>query len=389
MQDYQINISSHKRVRDPELAPFLIEKKLSVILGVLLILVPVLITAILTLSVIFLDQFLILFLLISVGLILFFAAIILAHSTYKQLKQFRITGSVFQDLYRLIESFGFRIQAALFPLIFLLFIFSILFSGAENDGTSDLISSGLQLFGAIIPFLSIILILNTFMNYLDEYNNRVSSLADRSPEEDFRKELKDWGRTLGFSDVKIRLADLQPNYYGRLAISAELDNIVFIGYSKIAQYQAERDQSLVFCVREICRLSLEKRLAFYLLYSIHNILFTLYLALSGVLILSLSADTIIIQEANIIFCILAIIVLIIADALLKTYISSFDILLELKTDQKTVEVLTTEFRSAESIRRYLRLTEKVDPLMTAYPGFKFRRLALLEEKERRTIWDDL
>lgn len=384
-----MTIGGHRRVRDPDLGPFLIEGKSKTILFCILILFPVIITTSIILSVIFLDQRLVFFLLSSAGILCFFVAIFLTKYTYGQLKRFRLTGSVVQDLYRLIESLGFRIQAAIYPLIFLLFIFSLFFSGGENNETSELISSAVQLFGAVIPFFGVILILNTFLNLLNEANNRISSLADRTPDETFRMELKKWGRTLGFQDVKIRLADLQPNYYGRVAVGAKVGSTVYIGYSKIAQFQAEPDQSLVYCVREICRLSLEKRMYYYLLYSFHNLLFTLFLGLSGILIFSISLGNTIIHEANVLFCVIAIIILLVVDALIKAYIGSFDILLELTADQKTVQVLTTESRSAESIRRSLRLTEEIDPLMTAYLGFKFRRLALLEDDEKKSTWDDL
>lgn len=389
MQEYQMIIDRHKKARDPELDPFLIIGRMFYLLLFALILVPVSITVLLMLSVLFFDQQLVFLLLIAFGIIYLLVSVVLANYSYSQLKQFQITGSIFHDLFRLIESFGFRIQAAIFPLIFLLFIFSLLFTGGENGETSDFIGSAIQLFGIAIPFIGVILLLNSFLNYLDDHNGKISSLDDRTPDEDFRQELKNWGRTLGFLDVKIRLADLQPNYFGRVAIGAEAANIVFIGYSKIAQFQAEKDQSLVYCVREICRLSLDKRWSFYLFYVVHNLLFSLYLTLSGMLIFSLSSDTMLIQELNVIFCIVVIVVLIVADAFTKAYISSFDILLELKTDLKTVKVLTTDYSSPESIRRYLRIIEEIDPLMTAYPGFKFRRSALLEKKERRTMWDDL
>ena len=389
MQDYQMTLGMHKRAKDPELKPFLLEGGPLMVLFCILILFPVGITTLTILAIIFLDQILILLLLSIVGLIYLLCALILANSTYKQLKQYQITGSLVQDLFRLIETFGFRIQSAIFPLIFLFFIFSLLFTPGENGEGTDFIGIAVQLFGAIIPFIAIILILNTFVNYRNDYNDKVSSLADRVPEEEFRLELKKWGRDLGFTDVKIRLADLIPNYFGRVAIGAQLNNIVYIGYSKIAQYQAERDQSLVYCVREICRLSLENRWRYYLFYSIHNILFSLYLGLSGLLIFSLSWEFPIIQEPNFIMYCLVIIVLFIADLFTKAYLGSFDILLELKTDQKTVEVLTTDSRSSESIRRYLRLTEDVDPLMTTYLGFKFRHAALLEGDQRKSVWDDL
>ncbi|MHA2226815.1 MAG: hypothetical protein ACXAC8_16500 [Candidatus Hodarchaeales archaeon] len=79
----------------------------------------------------------------------------------------------------------------------------------------------------------------------------------------------------------------------------------------------------------------------------------------------------------------------IADAFLKAYLSSYDLLLELKADEKTVKILTSMNHSNESVKRYLRITEEVDPLSTSYPGFKFRRNALMPKSDRKVYWDEL
>ncbi len=107
------------------------------------------------------------------------------------------------------------------------------------------------------------------------------------------------------------------------------------------------------------------------------------------MIYSSSSGTNIIQEKMGIFCIGVVILIIVADSFIKVYISSYDLLLELQADNDTIELLTDDNRSADNIKRILRLTEDVDPLSTSYPGFKFRRSALQPKKEYKGYWDKL
>jgi len=233
------------------------------------------------------------------------------------------------------------------------------------------------------------LILNTFLNYFDKHNQRIMGLDNRSPEVEFRNELKEWGKKIGYDDVKIRLAEIPPNNYGHLAISGRVDNTVFLAYSKIAQFQAKQEHSLVYCVRELCWSSLENRKRFYILTSVHNMLFTLYLGLIGIMLFSSSSESKIIEEKFVLLIIGVVLVIMIADSFMKVYINSYDLLLELQADKTTIDLLTSDDRSMEDIKRILRLTEEVDPLSTAYPGFRFRRSALQPKKEHQEYWDKL
>jgi hypothetical protein len=214
-------------------------------------------------------------------------------------------------------------------------------------------------------------------------------LDNRSPEEDFRNELKNWGKKLGYTDVKVRLAEIPPNHYGHLAISGKVDNTVYLAYSKIAHFQAKEENGLVYCVRELCWTSMEDRSRYYILSALHNMLFTIYLGLIGLIIYSSSSGVNIVQEKNAILCIGVIFLIILADSFLKVYINSYDLLLELNADKKVVELLTNDHRSGEDIKRILRLTEEVDPLSTSYPGFRFRRSALQPKKEYKSSWEKL
>ena len=304
------------------------------------------------------------------------------------MRKFRVTGSVIQDLLRLLELFGLRIQSALFPIFFLLLIFS-LFTNNSEEGSEFPINSILQLLGLVLVFIGILLILNSFLNHIDGYNQRVMALDDRTPGENIRQELKDWGKKLGFKDVKIRLANLPPNYFGKLAIGAKVENSVYLAYSKIAHFQTEGDNSIIYCVRELCWLSLERKSTYYLYYIVHNTLYTLYLAFFGLIIYSATSKNYIIQESSFILCISVVIILMIADSFIKAFISSYALLLELESDVKVVEVLSSEERPSEEIKRALRLIEKIDPLSTGYPGFKYRRNALMPDSERKTYWDEL
>ncbi|PWI48999.1 hypothetical protein CEE45_03530 [Candidatus Heimdallarchaeota archaeon B3_Heim] len=388
MREYEISLGMHKKAHDPELDPFLIFGKEKIVLFILLIILPIIFTSLTLVLIVFSDQDLILSLVVIISCIFLLIGVAATQRIYRRMRKFRVTGSVIQDLVRLLELFGLRVQSALFPIFFLLLIFS-LFSSNADEGNELPITGILQILGLVMVFIGVLLILNSYLNHIDEYNQRVMALDDRTPDEKIRQELKNWGKKLGFKDVKIRLAALPPNYFGKLAIGTTVENSVYLAYSKIAHFQAEGDSSLIYCVRELCWLSLESRFTYYLYYIIHNTLYTLYLALFGLVVFSTTSENSIIHKSLLILCILAVIILMIADSFIKAYISSYALLLELESDVKVVEVLSSEERPSEEIKRTLRLIEKIDPLSTGYPGFKYRRNALMQDTERKTYWDEL
>ena len=388
MREYEIAMGMHKKAHDPELDPFLILGKKKLLLFIQLIVIPIIFTSLTVIFVAFSDQDLSLSILALISFIFLLIGVVATQRIYRRMRKFRVTGSVIQDLLRLLELFGLRIQSALFPIFFLLLIFS-LFTNNSEEGSEFPINSILQLLGLVLVFIGILLILNSFLNHIDGYNQRVMALDDRTPGENIRQELKDWGKKLGFKDVKIRLANLPPNYFGKLAIGAKVENSVYLAYSKIAHFQTEGDNSIIYCVRELCWLSLERKSTYYLYYIVHNTLYTLYLAFFGLIIYSATSKNYIIQESSFILCISVVIILMIADSFIKAFISSYALLLELESDVKVVEVLTSDQRPAEEIKRSLRLIEKIDPLSSGYPGFKYRRNALMPDTERKTYWDEL
>ncbi|MHA2226816.1 MAG: hypothetical protein ACXAC8_16505 [Candidatus Hodarchaeales archaeon] len=289
MQEHEISLGMHKRSSDPELRPFLISRNNKIMRMVGIIGIPIAISAIILASILFFDQQLILLIIVVTGIISLILSVVVNRSTYRGLRRFQISGSILSDFMRLIETFGLRIQAVLFPIIILLFMVSFITSNNE-EGSSDLLGAVVQLVGIFLVFVSVLLILNTFLNQVDAYNGRVMSLDDRTLDEDFRIELKQLGQKLGFDNVKIRLADIRPNYFGKLAVGATDQKTVYLAYSKIAKFQAEREQSFVYCAREVIFLSLENRKLFHVTYSIHNFLFTLYLGLAGFYLYSSSAE---------------------------------------------------------------------------------------------------
>ncbi len=388
MREYEISLGMHKKAHDPELNPFLILGKEKFLLVVQLIIVPIIITSLTVFFVVFIDPDISLLVFALVSVIFLLLGVIATQSIYRRMRKFRVTGSVIQDLIRILEIFGLRIQSALFPLFFLILIFS-LFSNNAEEGSTLPINAILQILGLVLVFVGFLLILNSFLNHIDSYNQRVMALDDRTPDDKIRQELKDWGKRLGFNDVKIRLADLPPNYFGKLAIGSRVQNTVYLAYSKIAHFQTDGDSSIIYCVREMCWLSLENRPRYYLYYLLHNTLYTLYLAFFGLVIYSATSENNLIQESSLIFCIIVVIVLMIADSFIKAYISSYALLLELESDVEVVKVLSSEERPPEEIKRALRLIEKIDPLSTGYPGFKYRRNALMPNSERKTYWDNL
>ena len=388
MREYEIAMGMHKKAHDPELDPFLILGKKKLLLFIQLIVIPIIFTSLTVIFVAFSDQDLSLSILALISFIFLLIGVVATQRIYRRMRKFRVTGSVIQDLLRLLELFGLRIQSALFPIFFLLLIFS-LFTNNSEEGSEFPINSILQLLGLVLVFIGILLILNSFLNHIDGYNQRVMALDDRTPGENIRQELKDWGKKLGFKDVKIRLANLPPNYFGKLAIGAKVENSVYLAYSKIAHFQTEGDNSIIYCVRELCWLSLERKSTYYLYYIVHNTLYTLYLAFFGLIIYSATSKNYIIQESSFILCISVVIILMIADSFIKAFISSYALLLELESDVKVVEVLTSDQRPAEEIKRSLRLIEKIDPISSGYPGFKYRRNALMPDTERKTYWDEL
>ena len=109
----------------------------------------------------------------------------------------------------------------------------------------------------------------------------------------------------------------------------------------------------------------------------------------GLIVYSITSENHFIHESSLLFCIIVVIILLVADSFIKAYISSYALLLELESDVKVVDLLNSEERPAEEIRRTLRLTEKIDSLSTGYPGFKYRRNALMPETDRKTYWDEL
>ncbi len=388
MQEYELALGMHRRALDPELKPFLLSKNKKIELLIVLVIMPIFVAGIVTLLAIFYNQELVIEVLLVLSAILFILGVIIAKKTYQQLREFHIAGSALQDLLKLVEMFGWRIQAALFPIIFL-FILLALFTGNSEEKTSAALESILQIIGVLFIFIGALLVLNSFMNHLDSMNQRVMSLDNRSPSEEFRMDLKTLGKKMGFEDVKTRLGDLPSNYFAKLAIASEVNGIVYIAYSKIAHFQADPRQSFIYCARELCWLSLESRKYFYLLYFVHNTLYVTYLTFIGLMIVSISSDISLIHETLIPVGAVMIILLIIADAFIKTYLSSFELLLELKADRKTIEVLQNTERPIEEIKRDLRLIEKYDPLSTRYPGFQFRRNALHPDFEKKDYWDKL
>ncbi|MHA1976779.1 MAG: hypothetical protein ACW98I_07780 [Candidatus Hodarchaeales archaeon] len=388
MKEYEISLGMHKKAHDPELDPFLIFGKEKILLFIQLIVLPLIFTTLTVFLVAFSDQDLSLSILALISFVFLLIGVVSTQRIYRRMKKFRVTGSIIQDFLRLLELFGLRIQSALFPLFILLIIFSLVSNNSE-EGSGLPINLILQILGLVLVFIGVLLILNSFLNYIDGYNQRVMALDDRTPDENIRKDLKDWGKKLGFKDVKIRLAALPPNYFGKLAIGAKVDDIVFLAYSKIAHFQTEGDNSIIYCVRELCWLSLENRFIYNLYYLIHNTLYTLYLAFFGLIIYSATSKNFLIQESSLILCIIVVVILMLADSFIKAYISSYALLLELESDVKVVEVLSSGKRPAEEIKRSLRLIEKIDPLSTGYPGFKYRRNALMPDSERKTYWDEL
>ena len=388
MREYDISLGIHKKAHDPELEPFLKERNEKILLFIILLILPIIITSFTLLIVIFSDQDLSLTILAIFSFVFLLIGVVSTQSIYRRLKKFRVTGSVIQDIARIIELFGWRIQSAIFPILIILVIFSFTTRDAEEGAVSP-VNGILQILGLFLVFIGVLLILNSLLNHIDSYNQRVMALDDRTPDENIRNELKKWGKILGFKDVKIRLADLPPNYYGKLAIGAKVNNLVFLAYSKIAHFQTEGNNSLVYCVRELCWLSLENRLRYYFFYFIHNTLYLLYLALMGLIVYSITSENHFIHESSLLFCIIVVIILLVADSFIKAYISSYALLLELESDVKVVDLLNSEERPAEEIRRTLRLTEKIDSLSTGYPGFKYRRNALMPETDRKTYWDEL
>ncbi len=388
MKEYEVSLGMHKKAHDPELDPFMILGKNKFLLFIQLIIIPIILTSLTVLLVVFFDQDIGLSIIALISIFFLFIGVVSTQRIYGRMRKFRVTGSIVQDFIRILEVFGLRIQSALFPLFFLLLIFSLFSSNAE-EGSELPITGILQIVGLVVVFISVLLILNSFLNHIDSYNQRVMALDDRTPDEEMRIELKEWGKKLGFGNVKIRLADLPPNYYGKLAIGAAVDKVVYLAYSKIAHFQTEREDSIIYCVRELCWLSLEKRFLYNVYYLIHNTLFTLYLALFGLVMYSATSENYIIQESSLILCICIVIILMISDSFIKAYISSYALLLELESDVKVIDVLSSEKRPSEEIKRVLRLIEKIDPLSTGYPGFKYRRNALMPDRERKTYWDNL
>jgi len=388
MSEYEISLGMHKKAHDPELDPFMILGKEKLVLFIQLIVLPVILASITVLFVIFFDQGVILSILAIIGLIFLLIGVIATQRIYRRMRKFHVTGSVIQDFIRILEIFGLRIQSALYPLFFLMLFFSLFTQNTEETSTLPL-DSIMQILGLVLVFIGVLLILNSFLNHIDGYNQRVMALDDRTPNEKVRHELKDWGKRLGFNDVKIRLAALPPNYFGKLAVGSNIDNTVFLAYSKIAHFQCEEDFSIIYCVRELCWLSLESRFKYYLYYLIHNTLYTIYLALFGLIIYCATSKNYLIAEKSLVPCIIVVVIIMFSDSFIKAYISSYALLLELESDIKAVEVLSSDKHSPEEIKRALRLIEKIDPLSTGYPGFKYRRTALMPESERKTYWDEL
>jgi len=380
---------THKKSRSRDLSPFLIEKKFIILLIIALVAFPCLIAGLILLLAIFIEQELALLIMFIGGVISCIFVLTLAYLIYSRLKRFLISGSIFDDITRIIETLGIRIQMLIYPTIIMFFIFSIVTGGLESEGNTNLISQILILIGIALPFIAILLLLNNCVNYVNSFNNRIMSLDDIIPEEKFRLSIKDWGKSLGFNDVKVRFAGISPNYFGNVVIGTKKNGIVYLVFSKIANFQSEPKQREIFCVRELCRIMIEKRWQYYLVNMIHNLLFVLYLSLIGILVFDISSKSNLILISNVPSFFILVLIFIFSDLLFKVYLNSFDLLLELRADQKVVSVMKEKYHSDE-IRRCLRLTAYVEPLISNNQGFIFRRDALLDEQHKKKInWDDL
>jgi len=110
LSEYDLYLKMHKKTRNPDLKPFLYNQEMKIKLLLVIVVIPLLITASLLLSVVFLDQELVLLSLIPFGIIFIMIGIFSTQITYRKLKQFNITGSIIQDFIKLLEIVGWRIQ---------------------------------------------------------------------------------------------------------------------------------------------------------------------------------------------------------------------------------------------------------------------------------------
>lgn len=202
----------------------------------------------------------------------------------------------------------------------------------------------------VLPFLAGLVVIDNYVTFQRRVSPPEGVHVAPLSTDPLLESLSDWGQTLGFSQVHLTLLDLPSSSRARFVWGNPRGTEVSIVYSQDTYTQADFEQRLIFCVREICRVSVASSREFFLVFAFYNLVFMSYFGLIGVLVVPLASIS---PEKSFLFCIFAILVYILADTLFKVFIGVFEKLVEFKANQKTVLLLASETRPAVSIQRIL------------------------------------
>jgi hypothetical protein len=330
----------------------------------------------------------------------FLFCIIIGILSYKKLRSYHLKGSVLADLSIMLEKSLLRFQSLIFPLFFIIIIGSFVIGGFGSNPDDNIISIFLPMIGIILPFLGLVSISMIFFDYIDNNNNKVVGLSEKIIPDELRSEIKIWGEKLGINDVKIRLGDLIYDDYCNHSWSVFKNNAALIVYSSITFQKTTNEQNIILVNRELFRIKNKNSMPYLLAIFIRNINIMLSFFILGGIIINYTNPTwnswITISNADLTSLIITVVLNLFAIFFIKTYIDTFELLNELKTDSDTINFLSKENFDKQEIKRTLLQSTKINPLIQETRGLEFRINSLNnafpdshEKKKTGISWEDL
>ena len=410
MINNQLNDHYFKKKKDPELEPFIIEKFMYFKIFSIMVLLPLVLSLIITIILLYNPGTLMFQLFIGINFVLFIISFLISITVYRELKTYEIKGSIVQDLSILLEKSIFKIRSMIFPILLFMILISFLIPGTTSSSSSSSTSTNsssqtygliLSFAGIIIPFIGLIAIASVFFDYIDFNNNRVSGLSEKVIPEEFRQEIRNIGKKIVTKDIKLRLGDIYQDDFSNHTWSVIKNSAILVVYSSITYQKATKEQNSILIIRELFRLKNRKQNKYFLVVFVRNLLHMLLFLLVGILIILLVKPEWnkwiqINSSTEMLYLFGSVVLLFLSSFLMKIYIDTQGLLNELKADKDTMLFGAQEQIPIDEIKRTLLHVSKLNPLIQETRGLNFRVNSLnqlfpekAQEKKTGITWDDL
>ena len=394
-----------KKKRNPDLEPFIIQKFGYIKVLSLLVLIPIAIGILITTLIFYDSSRLFLTFITVLSIISLIFSFVWSIHTYTKLSKYQLKGSIITNLSIILESSLLKFRSLIFPIFIFLIFASFLIPGlntSSSNSTSTVDYSMIISFsGIIIPFIGLISIASLFFDHVDFTNNRVHDLSDKIIPDDFRNEIKEIGKKMGFTDVKIRLGDLFADDYGNHSWGIIKNNVPLIVFSGITFQKANKLQNTILITRELYRLKNRKINHYYFFGFLRNLAYILSFILLGIVIIILSQTTWnvwfkIDMQQGFIMLGLIIVAFLFTCFFLKIYLDSFELLNDLKSDRDVISSMSNAGVEIQDFKIALLHVSKLNPLVTETKGLNIRSNAVNflfpeKDKPKKTgiTWDDI